>query len=113
MPRPIDADELEKELQNLKYSDINSSFMLTKAGCELFSGAIDCAVIKTREAPTIENAALTAATDPGAMEWLSPAKPGAEAWRECSACGAEVEGIAFPFCPYCGRKARNGVTAHE
>lgn len=42
-------------------------------------------------------------------EWLSPAKPDAIAWRECSVCGAEVEGIAFPFCPYCGRKAKNGV----
>ncbi len=57
--------------------------------------------------------APTMTLEPEPMEWISMVKPDAEAWRECSACGAEVKGIAFTFCPYCGRKARNGVNAHE
>lgn len=82
MPRPIDADKL------LALVKMNAPFIYSILGPIVLL------------CPTME---------PEPMEWLSPAKPDAEAWRECSACGAEVEGIAFPFCPYCGRKARNGV----
>ena len=42
-------------------------------------------------------------------EWLSMVKPETVVWRECKACGAEVEGPAYPFCPYCGKPMRNGV----
>lgn len=106
MARPIDGDALRAELEELR-----SPTILTKMGQEMYNSAIDSAIIKIREADTLPMEPKNAEPEP--MEWISMAKPEAEAWRECSACGAEVKGIAFPFCPYCGRKARNGVNTHE
>lgn len=96
MPRPIDADALVKTFENM---GLGENGLIER----IFADGV-FAVIEN--APTI-------GLEPEPMEWLSPAKPGAEAWRECSACGAEVQGIAFPFCPYCGRKARNGVKEND
>ena len=97
MARPIDGDFAAQQIRRFA----------CKRGLDYSEqmNILQCATM-VRESPTMT-------LEPEPMEWISMAKPEADAWRECSACGAEVKGIAFPFCPYCGRKARNGVNTHE
>lgn len=94
--RPIDADAL------LVVPNVRKVTEYDEIGCDLTYNAVPVDVIE--EAPTIE---------PEPSEWLSMVKPETVVWRECKACGAEVEGPAFPFCPYCGKPMRNGVRPHE
>lgn len=105
MARPIDADILKPDIAcHKQYTD--QKYKADRQWAIGYNAGIERALFSITYARTMT-------LEPEPMEWISMAKPEAEAWRECSACGAEVKGIAFPFCPYCGRKARNGVKEND
>ena len=97
--RPIDADKLDGHRMSIHPGEK----VAPKVRQEM-TGWNRCIEYIKSAAKTIE---------PEPSELLSMVKPETVVWRECKACGAEVEGPAYPFCPYCGKPMRNGVQKND
>lgn len=99
--RPIDADDLKKELEDLKYTQESPSIILTPAGQEIYNDGVNAAIFAVMNSPTIDAVPVVHARRIKGMYMLD--MYGYE--NTCSHCLHEyVVGFDYLYCPYCGAR---------